>query len=116
MNRTTHALIWAYFLGGGLTTYCAAVSAENQADGYAAGLGTVTVLLVTAATREYLAADERRAEAVRAERAARLRSRAAENGMRASLAHLYEDACCDLWWTSCGIEHTSTCETQRRAA
>lgn len=115
MNRTAHALCWAYLLGSALTTYCAAVSVEHHAPEYAAGLGTVTVLLVTAATREYIAADERRAVAVRAERAARLHGRVAENGMRATLAHLHEDACCDLWWTSCGIEHTGTCKTQRRS-
>ncbi len=116
MTRTAHALCWAYVLGSALTTYCAVASVENHAPDYGAGLGAVTVLLVTAAVREYIAADEQRAAAVRAERAARLHGRAAENGMRASLAHLHEDACCDLWWTSCGIQHARTCKTQRRNA
>ncbi|MDQ1037240.1 hypothetical protein QFZ75_003656 [Streptomyces sp. V3I8] len=115
MTRTACILCWAYLLGSGLTTYCAAASAENHAPEYAAGLGTVTVLLVTAAVREYIAADERRAEAVRAERAARLHGQVATRGMRATLANLHQDACCDLWWPSCGLQHASTCKTQRRS-
>ena len=49
------------------------------------------------------------------ERAARVRDQAATNRLRTALDDL-KNPCCELWWTSCGFEHDSTCQRQRRAA
>ncbi|MEU5077076.1 hypothetical protein AB0G76_36840 [Streptomyces asoensis] len=108
MTRTAYALSYAYLLVSLLTLDCAVTSARNSAPLYAAGLATATLLFVVAAVREHMAADERRAEAVRVERAARLRAMADGREMRRAadtLAH----ACCERWWTSCGTQHASTC-------
>lgn len=115
MSRTAHVLCWAYLLGAALTTYCATTSAQHSAPGYAAGLGTVAVLLVTATVRELLAAGERSLAAINAERAVRARAHrydSAEGVARVAMAA----ACCEPWWTSAGAEHDADCDTHRRAA
>lgn len=117
MNASARILCWAYLLGAALTTYCATVSAQQHAPGYAAGLGTVAVLLVTAAVRELLAAGERSLVAIRADRAVRARTHqydSAEGVARVTLAA----ACgCERWWTSAGAEHdTEHCARKDRAA
>ncbi|MFI7014126.1 hypothetical protein [Streptomyces sp. NPDC050164] len=99
MTRSTRVLGWAYLLAALLTARCSVTSARNDAWWYAAGLFGVSLLLIVALAREYVAADERRAAAVRAERAARLRTWASQ--ARNDL----EDGCCERWWTSCGTEH-----------
>lgn len=99
MTRTTRALGWAYLLAALLTGHCAINSVRNEAWWYGAGLFGASLLFVVAMAREYVAADERRAAAVRAERAARLRTWASQ--ARTDL----EDGCCERWWTSCGTEH-----------
>lgn len=99
MTRSTRVLGWAYLLAALLTAHCAVTSARNEAWWYGAGLFGVSLLLIVALAREYVAADERRAAAVRAERAARLRAWASQ--ARTDL----EDGCCERWWTSCGTEH-----------
>jgi predicted cobalt transporter CbtA len=99
VTRSTRALGWAYLLAAVLTAHCSVTSARNDAWWYAAGLFGVSLLLIVALAREYVAADERRAAAVRAERAARLRTWASQ--ARPGL----EDGCCERWWTSCGTEH-----------
>lgn len=116
MTASARILCWAYLLGAALTTYCATASAQHQAPGYAAGLGTVAVLLLTAAVRELLAAGERSLVAIRAEGAARARTHqydSAEGVARVTLAA----ACCERWWTSAGAEHdTEHCTRKDRAA
>jgi hypothetical protein len=97
VTRSTRALGWAYLLAALLTAHCATNAARNGAPWHAAGLVAVSLLLGVA--REYVASDERRAAAVRAERAARLRTWASH--ARTDL----EDGCCERWWTSCGTEH-----------
>lgn len=113
MNHNDRALRSLYLLGGALTALCATTSAQHGAYWYAAGLAAVTVLLVTAAVREYVDADERRAAAVRAERATRLRALTDQRAIRQT-ADTLEHACCERWWTSCGFCHDSTCNNQRR--
>lgn len=114
MNASARILCWAYLLGAALTTYCATASAQHRAPGYAAGLGTVAVLLVIAAVRELLAAGERSLVAIRADRAVRARAHqydSAKGVARVTLAA----SCCEPWWTSAGAEHDDQC-TRRRAA
>ena len=103
MIRTDRALSWAYLLASHLTLYCALASVRHGAPWYAAGLAATTVLLVVALVREYHYADERRAEAVRVERAARLRAMADRRAIRRTADT--PNGCCERWWTSCGTEH-----------
>ncbi|MFJ8109961.1 hypothetical protein [Streptomyces sp. NPDC096132] len=111
MNHNDRALHWLYLLGGALTALCATTSARHGAYWYAAGLAAVTFLLVIAAIREYVDADERRAAAVRAERAVRVRALSDERQLR-QIADSLGHSCCERWWTSCGAEHASTCRNQ----
>ncbi|WP_431997764.1 hypothetical protein [Streptomyces fungicidicus] len=99
MNPSTRALCGAYTLAVLFLVHCAAASARADAWWYGSGLFITSLLLLVALAREYVAADQRRTAAVRAERAARL-------GMWQSQARadLY-DGCCERWWTSCGTEH-----------
>ncbi|MEV8396106.1 hypothetical protein ACFVAF_34700 [Streptomyces sp. NPDC057596] len=111
MNRSDRALRWLYLAAVALTGHCSVTSARAGAWWYAIGLFGVSLLLAVAVAREYAAARERRADAVRAERAARLRTWQA----RTELEH----GCCELWWTSTGTAHDHTCkhyEHQRRTA
>lgn len=113
MTGSARALWWLYLGAAVLVAHCAVTSADNGALWYAAGLFGVSLLLLVALAREYVAADERRTVAVRAERAARLRDRAEQRDIRRtadSLGH----ACCERWWTSCGFYHDDTCKTRRR--
>jgi membrane protein implicated in regulation of membrane protease activity len=115
VTPSARALWWHYLLASLLTAHCGITSARNGALWYAAGLFGVSLLLLVALAREYVAADERRAAAVRAERAARLRAQAEQRDIRRtadSLGH----SCCERWWTSCGFHHDSTCTSQRRTA
>jgi hypothetical protein len=107
VTRADRGLWLLYAAAAGLTARCAAVSARHGAWWYAAGLAVTALLLVVAVGREYVAADERRAAAIRAERAARLRAaRALAPGMRRLAdAIALDTACCELWWTSCGTDH-----------
>ncbi|MGM9380314.1 hypothetical protein [Streptomyces antibioticus] len=106
MTRSSTAVRWLYLLAAGFTAHCATNTVRHHAPGYALGLATVTVLLVVAAIREYIDADERRAAAVRAERAARLRAIADQRDIRrAADALLVNGTCCERWWTSCGFHH-----------
>ncbi|MGJ5898577.1 hypothetical protein ACSCBZ_42565 [Streptomyces niveiscabiei] len=82
MTLTERVLRWLYLVAGAFTAYCATVSADHGAPWYAAGLFITTGLMVTAAVRDYLDADERRVAAVRAERAARLKATEDERRMR----------------------------------
>lgn len=103
MTRTARALSWAYALAGMLAAYCGLNSARNGAPWYAAvGLCATSLLLGLATVREYVAADERRASAVRAERAARLRVQ--RDNADVCWAAL-ERACCLRAWESRGTAH-----------
>lgn len=110
MIESARALWWLYLLAAVFAARCALTSAQHGAPWYAIGLFTVALLLIVALAREYLDADERRAAAVRAERAARIRAwhdQAAQ--ARADLEH----GCCERWWTSAGAEHDTDHCTRR---
>ena len=113
MTRSTRALCCAYLLAAVLIAHSAVTTARHGAPWYAAGLAAVQLLLIAAFIREYLAADERRAAKVKAERAARVRDRAEQQAIRQA-AEALGHACCERWWTSCGFHHDSTCKNQRR--
>ncbi|MFE9920441.1 hypothetical protein ACFYQA_02305 [Streptomyces sp. NPDC005774] len=99
MTGSARALCWAYVLTSLFLAHCAATSVRADAWWYAAALFFVSLLLGVAFAREHVAADERRAAAVRAERAARLRNWSSQSRTD------QEDGCCERWWTSCGAEH-----------
>lgn len=101
-----------YVLASSLALHASIESTQHDAPGYALGFAAVDLLLLVAAIREHLAAEERRAVAVRAERIARLRA----YGEAEQLAHIEMDRCCETWWTSAGAEHDAACTTHRRAA
>jgi membrane protein implicated in regulation of membrane protease activity len=114
VTPSARALWWHYLLGSLFTAHCGITSARNGALWYAAGLFAVSLLLLVALAREYIADDERRAAATRAERAARLRQpRPAIDGV---VAVALAGACCEAWWTSAGAGHEATCTNQRRTA
>ncbi|MGW4388225.1 hypothetical protein [Streptomyces sp. NPDC004685] len=108
----TRILCLLYVLASSLVLHASIVSTQHDAPGYAVGFAAVDLLLLVAALREHLAAEERRAVAVRAERLARLRALVEAE----QLAHIEMDACCETWWTSAGAEHDAACLTHRRAA
>jgi len=111
VNPSTRALCGAYSLAVLFLAHCAATSARADGWWYGIGLFATSLLLLVALAREYVAADQARAAAVRAERAARL-------GMWQSQARadLYS-GCCERWWTSCGTEHdTAHCTRKDQAA
>ncbi|MFF4040527.1 hypothetical protein [Streptomyces sp. NPDC001816] len=114
LDRTARFMCWAYVLGGMLAAHCGLNSARNGAPWYAAGLFAVSLLLGVAVAREYTAADERRAAAVRAERAARLRAQ--QDDAALGWADL-ERSCCLRAWESHGTEHdTHHCTRKDQAA
>lgn len=108
MNRLTYALCGLYTAHLFLLSYFATTSARNGAPWQTAALVAVSVLLGVAAAREYISADEKRAAAARAERAARPPDpRPAIDGV---VAVALAAACCERWWTSAGAEHEpATC-------
>ncbi|MFJ1653672.1 hypothetical protein ACIOC2_20240 [Streptomyces sp. NPDC088337] len=111
MTRSDRALRWLYLLAALFLGHCSVTSAHAGAWWYAITLFGVSLLLAVAIARETVAARERRAAAVRAERAARLRTWASQ--ARADL----EDGCCERWWTSAGAEHDSPhCTRKDQAA
>ncbi|MFE4051213.1 hypothetical protein [Streptomyces sp. YIM B13518] len=99
MNPSTRALCWAYALVSLFLAHCSVASARGGGWWYAAGFFGASLLAGASMAREYVAADQRRAAAVRAERAARLGAWQSQ-----ARADLY-DGCCERWWTSCGTEH-----------
>lgn len=114
MTSTARLMWWLYVLAAMLTAHCGITSARNHAPWYAVGLLGVSLLLLVALAREYIAADERRAAAIKAERAARLRqTRPAIDGV---VAVALAGACCETWWTSAGAAHDSTCARKDQAA
>jgi hypothetical protein len=111
VNPSTRALCWAYTITALFLAHCAATSARAGSWWYATGLFGASLLLGVALAREYVAADQRRAAAVRAERAARLGAWQSQ-----ARADLYS-GCCERWWTSCGTEHdTAHCTRKDQAA
>ncbi|MFF8910194.1 hypothetical protein [Streptomyces olivaceoviridis] len=99
MTGPARALWWHYLLASLFIAYCGIASARSGALWYAAGLFAVSLLLLVALAREYAADDERRAAAVRAERAARVRTR--QDGIWVAL----ERTCCLRSWESRGAGH-----------
>ncbi|MFB8298698.1 hypothetical protein ACFC66_36960, partial [Streptomyces bacillaris] len=103
MTLPDRALRWLYLAAAALAGHCSVTSARADAWWYAIGLFGVSLLLAVAAGREYVAANERRAAAVRAERAAR------PCGLRPITGEVVDAAlaaaCCERWWTSAGAAH-----------
>jgi hypothetical protein len=91
--------LWLYLLAALFLGHCATTTVRAGAWWYAAGQFAASLLLGVALAREYLAADQRRAATVRAQRAARLS--AWQSQARTDL----DRGCCERWWTSCGTEH-----------
>lgn len=107
MNRPTTILCGLYSSHAVLLGHYATNSARNDAPWHTVGLVTVSALLVVAAVREYVAADERRAAAARAERAARPPD-AIPRALRDDIALGWNDltsACCLTAWASHGTDH-----------
>ncbi|MGW0865768.1 hypothetical protein [Streptomyces sp. NPDC002611] len=114
MTRSTRVLGWAYLLAALLTAHCAVISARNEAWWYGAGLFGVSLLLIVALAREYIATDERRAAAVKAQRAARLRAQ--QDTAALGWADL-ERSCCLLAALTGGADHdTDHCSRKDTAA
>lgn len=113
MNPSARLLRWHYVAAAAFTGHCAATTANAGAPWYAAGLFVVSLLLLVALAREYVHADEKRAaaraEAVRAQRAERMR--AWQDRERAEV-----DGCCERWWMSVGAEHDTVCARKEQAA
>ncbi|NUS74967.1 MAG: hypothetical protein HOV70_02045 [Streptomyces sp.] len=107
MSLPIRVLWWYYLAAAAFTGHCAVASIKAGANWYAAAFSATCLLLLVAVTREYLTADERRAAAVRAERAARLRSWPTRP--RAEM----DSGCCERWWTSVGEEHDTTGFTRK---
>ncbi|MFE9937369.1 hypothetical protein [Streptomyces hirsutus] len=112
MTLSTRALCWAYLLTSLFLAHCAATSARADAWWYAATFFGTSLLLGIALAREYVAADERRAAAVRAERAARLRAQ------RDDVVQDWDPwLCCVPGFTSRGDQHdTVHCARKDQAA
>jgi hypothetical protein len=115
MNGSSRVLWWHYLLAALFLAHCGVTSARAGGLWYAAGLFASSLLFGVALAREYVAADQRRAAAVRAERAARFRESTEQQDLRRA-AEALGHACCERWWTSCGHQHDSACTNQRRAA
>lgn len=119
---TTRPLPYLYALASLLPARAAVASAQHDADWYALGFATVGLLLLAAAAREHLNAEERRAVGTGAERLARLRADAeaeadADAAAIDGIARLtLAGACCELWWTSAGTDHDTVCGRDRWAA
>ncbi|MFD4259981.1 hypothetical protein ACFWR9_20770 [Streptomyces sp. NPDC058534] len=114
MTPSSRILRWHYIVAAAFTGHCAATTANAGSAWYAAGMFTVSLLLLVALAREYIAADERRASAVRAERAARLRAQ--RDDVTLGWRDL-ESACCLRAWESHGAEHDTThCTRKDQAA
>lgn len=109
----TRPLCLLYVLASALALHASIASTQHNAPGHALGFAAVDLLLLVAALREHLAADERRAVAVRAERLARLR--VLVEAAPLALSDL-DDACCETWWMSCGAAHDDRCAITRWAA
>lgn len=109
----TRILCLLYVLASLLAAHATVASTQHHATLYALGFAAVDLLLLVAAIREYLVADERRAVAVRAERLARLGITVQATPL--ALSDL-DEGCCETWWTSCGTVHDNRCATTRRAA
>ncbi|MET8982109.1 hypothetical protein ABZX85_41655 [Streptomyces sp. NPDC004539] len=113
MTPTERALRWLYLFAGAFITHCAVVSVRRGTPWYGAAFFLAAGLMVAAAVRDYLDADERRTAAVRAERAARIRALADEREMRRTADAALSRACCERWWTSCGTDHDLTTCTRK---
>ncbi|AZM54144.1 hypothetical protein DMA15_17500 [Streptomyces sp. WAC 01529] len=114
MTPSARILRWHYLVAAALVGHCAAIATRDGHWWYGVGLFITGLLLLVAHARECAAADERRATAVRAERAARLRARqdAAALGWD-ELA----TACCLRAWETRGAAHDKpTCARKERAA
>lgn len=114
MSRITLPLHTAYGVLVAWLGYCAVQSALNG-NAWASVLFTVSVALVLTATiREGRLENALRREAVRAERDARLGRPPLDTAECAATVALAA-ACCEMWWTSAGVDHDSACSRQHRS-
>jgi hypothetical protein len=114
VNPSSRILRCHYIAAAALVGHCAATSLDADAWWYGIGLFIASLLFLVAFARDLLAANRAcavaRAEAVRMERAARMR--AWQDRQRAEM-----DDCCERWWTSAGTEHDSNhCTRKGQAA
>ncbi|MGW0537837.1 hypothetical protein [Streptomyces sp. NPDC003032] len=114
MTPSARILRWHYLTAAAFTGHCAATSARSDDWWYAIGLFITGLLLLVAHAREFLAANDRRAAAVHAARAVRIRARQDE----ATLGWDELSAtCCLRGWETRGADHDeTTCARKERAA
>jgi hypothetical protein len=112
----TRTLCLLYVLASGLALHASLTSAQHGAYGYALGFTALDLLLLLAAIREYLALEERRGAAARAERDARRDAEADAEAIDGIARIELAAACCETWWTSAGADHDTTCQRDRRTA
>lgn len=77
--------------------------------------GACSLIPLISLLRETEFVDAKTAARVETERAARLRDREDQRGLRGDLRAL-ENACCERWWTSFGTDHDPTCRHQQRSS
>lgn len=103
MNPTARLLWWHYLAAAAFIGYCAATTSNSGSTWHAIGLFISSLLLLVALARESVAAHQRRAaaraEAVRVERAVRMRALLGRDDAD------MDGGCCERWWTSAGAEH-----------
>jgi hypothetical protein len=80
-----------------------------------AALAACSLVPLIGLVREMAFADTMDAAQADAERAARLRDRQEERGLRQA-ADALGHACCERWWTSFGTDHDPQCRNQQRSA
>ncbi|MFG3323748.1 hypothetical protein ACGF3J_37455 [Streptomyces sp. NPDC048171] len=119
MKPSARILRWHYIAAAALVGHCAATSLNAGAWWYGVGLFIASLLLLVALARDVAAARETcrtaRAEAVRMQRAARMRDWQARD--RAVLDGWDAWLCCVPAFTSRGAEHDSThCTRKDQAA
>lgn len=119
MNPSSRILRWHYIAAAALVGHCAATSLNANAWWYGVGLFIASLLFLVALAREVIAAhqvcESARAEAIRMERAARMR--AWQERDRAVVEGWDPWRCCVSAFVSRGAEHDAThCTRKDQAA
>lgn len=115
MTRFARTLCCIY---GATTLFLAFATVQQALYGEVwavAALAACSLVPLIALVRETEYADTLTAVRTDAERAARLRDRKEQRGIREA-ADALGHVCCERWWTSLGTDHDETCEKQRRTA
>ncbi|GHC91364.1 hypothetical protein [Streptomyces flavofungini] len=116
MARLSRPLYAAYGALCIWLAYCAVQSARHG-TAWAAGLFAVSsALAVVAAVRERHLEDALRSQAVRAERAARVREHTLGDTVEAAVAVARAGECCETWWNTLGTHHDLDCPNRHRSA